>query len=191
MGCNVTTDNNMNIRIATKGDMTRTLEIYSYYVENTNVSFEYDTPSLEEFIGRYEAIIKKYPYLVVELEGKIQGYAYANTFKGRTAYDWGVEMTIYLDKNCVGKGVGTALYSMLESYLRKQNILNLYVSIVYPYPRSILFHEKCGYKKVAHFEKCGYKFNEWHDMTWMEKVIGEHKKDTPAVIWFEELEKDL
>ncbi|MFI3172465.1 MAG: N-acetyltransferase family protein [Eubacteriales bacterium] len=175
------------IRVATLEDMPRLLEIYSYYVAETTISFEYVVPTLEEFADRFKTIIKKYPYLVMEKNGEIVGYAYANTYKGRAAYDWCVETTIYLDKIQRGKGAGTQLYTALESYLKKQNILNLNACITYPNPRSIQFHERLGYEKNAHFHKCGYKFNEWHDMIWMEKIIGEHKLDMEDVIWFENL----
>lgn len=180
-------DNKWKIRLATSEDVPRILEIYAYYVENTSISFEYKAPSLEEFKVRYSEISKKYPYLVVEENGVIEGYAYANTFKAREAYNWSVEVSIYLDKESRGKGKGQALYTELEQYLKRQNIINANACVTYPNPGSMAFHKKMGFKEVAHFHECGYKFNEWHDMIWLEKSIGEHKLDMPNVIWFEDL----
>lgn len=179
--------NDIQIRIAKSEDMERLCEIYKYYVEETNVSFEIEPPSVEEFTERFESIIPKYPYLVAEIDGEILGYSYANTFKARLAYRWCVETTIYLDKNASGRGLGRALYTALEGYLRKQNIKNLYAGIVYPYPMSTEFHARMGYKKIAYFEKCGYKFGTWHDTTWMEKVIGEKVDHTEEVVWFADI----
>ena len=68
------------IRSATVNDAERLLEIYSYYVTDTAISWEYDVPSVEEFRGRIEDVLKKYPYLVVEENGVIYGYAYAHPF---------------------------------------------------------------------------------------------------------------
>ena len=76
------------IRFATEEDAEELLRIYSYYVENTAITFEYDTPALDEFKYRIRTIKAMYPYLVSEVDGKIVGYAYANTFKDRAAYDW-------------------------------------------------------------------------------------------------------
>lgn len=177
------------IRIATEADMLRLLEIYAYYVEETSITFEWGVPSLEEFTGRYQTIIQKYPYLVMEEGGVIVGYAYANTFKGRKAYDWGVETTIYLEKDSRGGGRGVVLYEELENYLKQQNIVNLNSCVTNPDSESVRFHKKMGYEMVAHFHKCGYKFKQWHDMVWLEKIIGEHKNDMPDVIWFQELIK--
>ena len=72
------------------------------------------------------------------------------------------------------KGVGTALYQELEKCLAQQNICNLCACIAYPNPPSIAFHERFGYKTVAHFHASGYKQGAWHDMIWMEKIVGEH-----------------
>lgn len=79
----------ITIRNATLADAPRILEIYAYYVEHTVITFEYDVPSLAEFEGRMRAIMQKYPYLVIERDGRIEGYAYAHAFVGRAAYDWG------------------------------------------------------------------------------------------------------
>ncbi len=175
------------VRLAQPEDMKRLCEIYAYYVEETCVSFEYVAPSVEEFAARYEAIRYKYPYLVAEIDGAVIGYAYANTFKVRAAYAWCAETTVYLDKNCSGKGAGRALYTKLEEYLVRQNIKNLYAGILSPYPMSEEFHARMGYKRIAFFEKCGYKFGKWVHTTWMEKIIGEKLDDVDDVIWFSDL----
>lgn len=181
------TEGQWNIRLARIEDMPRLLEIYSYYVEETSVSFEHETPSLEEFTQRYCDIIKKYPYLIMEVDGKIVGYSYANTFKGRVAYNWSVETTIYFDKDCRGGGKGQALYTELEKYLKRQNIVNTNACVTHPYSESVVFHEKMGFEKVAHFHKCGYKFHKWHDVVWLGKSIGNHEENMSDVIWFEDL----
>ena len=92
------------IRNATREDAEKLLEIYAYYVTNTAITFEYDVPSLGEFRSRIDDTLKKYPYLVLEEDGIIQGYAYAGAFVGRAAYDHSCETTIYLDHNSKGRG---------------------------------------------------------------------------------------
>ena len=177
----------MNIRIATSEDARELLNIYKYYVDNTAITFEYDAPSVEEFENRIKNTLEKYPYIVAEENNKIYGYAYASTFKGRPAYDWSVETSIYVKANSSRKGVGTLLYNELERYLKLQNIINVNACIAYPNEKSENFHKKFGYKTVAHFTKCGYKFGQWNDMIWMEKFIGEHTIPPKAVIPFSEL----
>lgn len=192
----------ISIRTATPDDAAALLKIYEYYVTDTAITFEYDVPSEEEFRGRIEHILKKYPYIVaVEKCGagsedrganaedhgagnsgeRIIGYAYAGVFKDREAYQYSVETTIYIDKDLRRGGIGRLLYEELENRLKDQGILNLNACIGYPEEEdehltfdSVKFHEKLGYSMVGEFHKCGYKFGRWYNMVWMEKLIGDH-----------------
>lgn len=178
----------ITVRNATLADAPRILEIYAYYVEHTVITFEYTVPSLAEFEGRMRHTMEKYPYLVIEKDGRIEGYAYAGAFVGRAAYDWACELTIYLDHNVQKCGMGRMLYQALADRLKAMGILNLYACIGYPQVgdeyltrNSAQFHEHLGFALCGTFRNCGYKFGRWYDMVWMEKIIGEHKADQPAV----------
>ena len=150
----------ITIRNATLADAPRILEIYAYYVEHTVITFEYDVPSLAEFEGRMRDIMKKYPYLVIERDGRIEGYAYAHAFVGRAAYDWAAALTINLYA-CIG-------YPQVEDEYLTRN--------------SAQFHEHLGFTLAGTFHNCGYKFGRWYDMIWMEKIIGEHRSDQPDIV---------
>ena len=169
------------VRSAAMEDAQRILEIYGYYVKNTAITFEYETPSLDKFKGRMEQTMGRYPYLVVLEDGRIQGYAYAGPFVGRAAYDWSCGLTVYLDRGARKRGLGRTIYGALERALRDMGVLNLYACIGYPEhddeyltANSAGFHAHLGFVKVGEFHKCGYKFDRWYNMIWMEKVIGEH-----------------
>lgn len=94
------------IRKACPDDAERLVAIYSHYVENTAVSFEYVTPSVQEFRSRIENTVRKYPYLVAESGGTIFGYAYAGPLGVRAAFAWSCEVSIYIDKNARRHGYG-------------------------------------------------------------------------------------
>ena len=169
------------IRTAKPEDAGRLLEIYDYYVTSTAVSLEYETPSLEEFTARMERTLKKYPYLVLVRDGKIEGYAYAGPFKGRASYAWSSEISIYLDHRAVKCGLGRMLSEALEAELKKMGILNLYGCIAYPEKEdeylttnSADYHRHLGFETVGIFHRCACKFGRWYNMIWMEKIIGEH-----------------
>ncbi len=171
------------IRTAKPGDAEQLLNIYSYYVRNTAITFEYDVPSREEFTGRMTAALEKYPYLVLEEKGRIRGYAYAGPFVGRAAYARSCEVTIYLDHGSTGRGYGRMLYEALEKELKGRRILNLYACIADPVTEdeylthnSEQVHRHLGFTKVGTFHQCGYKFGRWYNMIWMEKIIGEHEE---------------
>lgn len=174
-------DTEIEIRVASPEDAKELLEIYRPYVENTAITFEYEVPSVEEFRGRIENTLKKYPYLVAQEHGVLLGYAYASPFKERAAYDWSVEISIYVRKDAKRKGIGKKLYMALENCLKKQGILNANACIAYTEQEdehltndSVRFHTAMGFQMVGEFHQCGYKFNRWYHMVWMEKMIGEH-----------------
>lgn len=173
---------NFNIRMATKSDALGILEIYSYYVINTPFTFEYTVPSILEFEKRIASVLEEYPYIVAEKNGKIVGYTYASTFKNRSAYDWSVETSIYVDNNFKCLGIGTLLYEKLELILKKQNIINLVSCITYPNTKSISFHKRLGYEEMARLKNIGYKFGEWHDVIWLQKCIAEHFETPEKVV---------
>lgn len=170
----------MTIREASVQDAPEFLRIYSYYVENTAITFEYAAPSLREFQGRIAETLKEYPWLAAEQGGRVCGYAYAGPFNRREAYRHDAEVSIYLEKEMRRRGMGRQLYGRLEEILKRQNILNLYACIGVPMEEgdpyldlsSVRFHEKEGYAKAGEFPRCGYKFSRWYGMVWMEKRIG-------------------
>lgn len=147
------------------------LEIYRPYVESSVITFEYDVPTVEEFQKRIRNIKSKFPYLIAKNEDVILGYAYASTYYNRQAYDWTVEVSIYVDEKARGQGVGKRLYSELELALVNQGIKNCLACIALPNSASIALHEKLGYQKTAHFKEVGYKFGQWHDIIWMQKKL--------------------
>lgn len=185
-------------RNATVDDAAKLVEIYRYYVEETAITFEWTVPTVEEFRSRMEQTMKKYPYIVAEVEGQLIGYAYAGAFVAREAYDRCVEATIYLHRNYRGRSVGKRMYALMEHILKRMNILNIYVCIAYPETddeylttNSAAFHAHLGWRTVGRFKKCGYKFGRWYDMIWMEKMIGSHTKCPSDIHQYCEIKDEL
>lgn len=101
--------------------------------------------------------VGKYPYLVAEEDGLILGYAYASTYYARAAYDWAVELSVYVSQDARGKGVGSKLYDALEDLLNQMGYMHFLACISLPNEASLALHRKRGYQQVAHFPKIGYK----------------------------------
>lgn len=182
-------DNDIIFRTASTDDAKDILDIYSYYVINTAITFEYEVPTIEEFRSRIEHTLERYPYIIALKDGKIVGYGYASPFcNGREAYLHSAELSIYLSQSVQHCGLGKRLYSVLTDILLKQNITNLYACIAYTDNEdeyltngSMYFHEHLGFKTVGMFRKCGYKYNRWYDMIWMEKIIADHGTIQPFI----------
>lgn len=178
----------MIIRTVTEKDAHELLEIYRPYVEDTAITFEYDVPSVEEFSDRIRRISANYPYIAAVEKGEIQGYA----------YDWSVEVTVYVKKGLHRKGIGAKLYSTLEKLLAAQHITNLYACVAYPEKEdeyltfdSVKFHEKMGYTIIGTFHRCAFKFNKCYHMVWLEKILTQTDTTPLPVIPFSKLDKAL
>ncbi len=171
-------ENEIIIRDVKPEDAERLVEIYSYYVLNTAVSFEYKTPSIEEFKERIINTTPKYPYLVCEKNNIVVGYAYAGAYSTREAYSWTATTSIYIDKDYRRQGIGSMLYYELEERLKELGIINILAGVAYSEKEdeylshdSFKYHIKEGYKEVAHINTVGKKFDRWYDLIWFQKKI--------------------
>ena len=159
------------IRIATEADVPQILAIYAPYVTDTTITFEYDIPTMAEFMDRFRRITADFPWLVWEENGQVLGYAYACRPFERTAYSWCAEPSIYLKPAAQGKGIGRKLYTALEELLKMMDYRVLLALITGENDRSVQFHEHLGYRNVGELIECGYKFEKWLNVFWMEKQL--------------------
>ena len=169
----------ITIRDATADDSSAILAIYAPYVKNTAISFEYEVPSEADFKARVKSILQNYPYVVAEIGGKIAGYAYGGTLHEREAYKFSSELSVYVDSELRGQGIGALLYAELEKKLKARGFRSIYACIAHtdrendPYltDASPRFHEKQGWHFVGKFTDCAYKFGLWYNMVYYEKHI--------------------
>lgn len=165
------------MRLATIHDTEQILEIYAPYVQTTNISFETIVPSKEEMEKRIERVLVNNPWIVYEADKGILGYAYASKHRERVAYKWAVDVSVYVRQECIGKGIGKALYTALISILKLQGYCNVYAGICLPNDSSVGIHKYFGFSKIAHFNNVGYKFGQWHDVGWWEMILQQHRSE--------------
>ena len=149
------------------------LAVYAPYIRETAVTFETEVPALPAFAQRVAGISAEFPYLVLEVDGELAGYAYAHRQAERAAYAWNAELSIYLAGKWCGKGLGAPLYRLLESLLAMQGYVNLYGVITASNAGSIRLHERLGYRRIGLHERTGWKFGRWHDVAWLHKRVRE------------------
>jgi phosphinothricin acetyltransferase len=159
------------IRMATVADAAAVRAIYNHYVTDTVVTFEERPVETGEMQSRMRAVLEKLPWLVLEGDGGVAGYACASPWKTRIGYRFAVESSIYLAPTHTGRGFGTALYRSLLDALRARQIHCVIGGAALPNPASVALHEKLGFTKVAHFRESGFKFGRWIDVAYWQCLL--------------------
>ncbi|MES1991914.1 MAG: arsinothricin resistance N-acetyltransferase ArsN1 family B [Pseudomonadota bacterium] len=161
-----------HIRIARVSDAKAIGDIYAPYVRDTVISFEYVPSDEAEMKARIVKITSRLPWLVYEEAGAVLGYAYASPHRDRAAYQWSVEVGIYIGSEAQRRGIGRALYAVLLSALRLQGCHRAYGGITLPNAASVGLHEACGFKAIGIYREVGFKFGKWHDVGWWGLDLG-------------------
>lgn len=160
------------MRAAAAEDGAALARIYNHYIANTVVTFEEAAVSAADMTARLaEVAADKLPWLVAQTPTGVSGYAYASRWKGRCAYRYSVEVTVYLEPTAVAQGLGTALYSTLFARLKALGCHAIIGGIALPNEASVALHEKLGMRQVAHFSEVGFKFGRWVDVGYWQRVL--------------------
>ncbi|KGE70845.1 arsinothricin resistance N-acetyltransferase ArsN1 family B [Spirochaeta lutea] len=152
------------IRPANAEDARQICGIYNYYVENTRVTFEEQPVSLEDMEQRIAETSRSLPWLVYQEGQQVAGYAYASPWKGRCAYRYSVESTVYLHREAVGRGIGSRLYRDLIHRIWAAGFHTIIGGIALPNVPSQRLHEGLGFTPVGVFTEVGFKHNSWIDV---------------------------
>ncbi|MEE8806925.1 MAG: N-acetyltransferase family protein [Lactimicrobium sp.] len=159
------------IRPIQKEDIPAVLDIYNWYILHTNITFETEELTLEAFTQRVEAITSRYPWIVMEEDGVIKGYAYLGTFNPRAAYDWTADLSIYLDHEERGHGLGTLLMDAILQEAQQEGYYQIVSIVTSGNTASEHLHEKCGFVRKGRLENTGYKNGKWLGITYYMKTL--------------------
>lgn len=162
-------NNNTTIRPVAETDAEEITKIYNHYITDTTVSFETEPIITGEMLQRIKQISARHPYIVIEQEGRVVGYSYVHPWKERAAYCHTFELTIYLDHNARGKGLGSMLINeIIKECKVKTDCHAIIASITEENKESMDFHHRHGFEQVSRFKNVGYKFSRWLDVVDME-----------------------
>lgn len=178
----------ITFRVATVEDAEAILGIYRPYVEQTPISFEVEAPTLADFRTRIEGIVKAYPYLVAEEDGRLAGFCYAAPAFERAAFGWDADISVYLHEDYHRRGIGEALYHAVHELLRLQGYYTVYALITGGNAGSIAFHTAMGYREVGRLPNTGFKLGAWQDLVWMEKILKEREGVPNPIVPFPKLD---
>jgi len=163
------------IRLAEPSDGPRIAEIYGPVVASTAISFETEVPGAEEMSGRVEAALRFAPWLACTDGDGLAGYAYASRHRDRRAYQWCVDVSVYVRADSRRSGVGHALYASLFALLRLQGFRAAHAGITLPNAASVGLHESLGFRPIGVYPSVGFKLGAWHDVGWWQLELAERR----------------
>ena len=159
------------IREVKLSDAKAIVDIYNYYILNTNITFEEKQLTVDDMEERIIEKTAKHPWIVYERDGQVIGYAYLSGWHSRSAYRYSNEASIYLDRNEKGHGIGKKLFANLLEVSKDYGVHTIVSGITIPNAESISLHEKFGFKKIAEFKEIGFKNNKWLNVGYWQKLL--------------------
>lgn len=170
------------IRPAADSDIAAITAIYAHHVLHGTGTFETTPPDEKDMTARRADVLSKgLPYLVVEQDGVVIGFAYCNWFKPRPAYRYSAEDSIYLAATAAGQGLGRLLLRELMAQAERAGVRKL-IAVIGDSANlgSVGVHRSCGFEPVGVLRSCGWKFERWLDVVLMECPLGLGDSAAPA-----------
>ena len=172
----------VQVRDATVADVPAITAIYRPAVTDGTASFELEPPDEAEMRRRFEAVKSGgFPYLVAEVDGVVQGYAYVSQYRPRPAYRFSVENSIYVAPAAHRGGIGRVLLTELIARCTAQGFRQL-IAVIGDGTRqagSVALHTALGFRLIGTIKSVGYKHGRWLDSVLMQRALGAGNKTNP------------
>ncbi len=164
----------IRVRLSQRSDLTQINDIYNHYVAHTAITFDFEPFTTDQRSIWFEQFRTDGPHqlFVAEQEGSVIGFAYGHAFRQKPAYETTVETTVYLARDVTRRGIGTRLYEALFEALSGQDLRMAVAGITLPNDASVALHEAFGFKPTGVMHEVGRKFDQYWDVAWYEKRLG-------------------
>jgi L-amino acid N-acyltransferase YncA len=163
--------NKISYKLIEENDFNEILEIYTYYIKNTTVTFHIDSISIEQMKDILNYNHPHYKTFVILTKKSICGYVLFTQHKKREAYNTTAEVTIYLKPDFAGRGIGGDALSFIENEAKKADIHALVATITSENIASLKLFERNGYFKCADYKEIGKKFGRYLGVIAYEKIL--------------------
>ncbi len=153
------------IREITDQDAPRVLEIYKMGLETRNATFETKVPSWGDWDAKHHAHSR---FVFVEDE-RVLGWIALTPVSARKVYAGVAEISIYVDTDLHGRGIGSKLMEKVILSSEEQGIWTLYSSVFPENKATLSLHEKFGFRIIGRREKIAKLDGHWRDTILLER----------------------
>jgi L-amino acid N-acyltransferase YncA len=154
------------VREMCAADRDDVLRIYLEGIATGNATFESGAPSWERWDAGH---IRSCRFVAVG-GGKILGWAALSPYSGRPVYSGVAEVSVYVGKDALGLGVGSALLAALIAASEREGFWTLQAGIFPENESSLALHTKHGFRIVGRRERLGrMQDGRWRDVLLLER----------------------
>lgn len=154
-------------------DVLDLVRIRTHYVLHTHATFDTVPPTEEQVRAWLAPFSERTPHqLLVAVDpadGRVVGYAATQQYRPKPAFDGTVEMSVYLDPEEQGRGVGSRLYGDLLARSEQHGARTWLAGVALPNPGSLAFHRRHGFREVGTFVDYAHKHGRAISSTWMQR----------------------
>lgn len=165
----------VTLRPATAADAGQIREIYNWEVVNAAATFDLVPRTLDEQLqwqavrsGAFTALVAVDP---ADPVGEVVGFGALSPYKERAAYRTSVEDSVYVRRDRLGEGIGRLILDGLLTQASQSGFHAVFARINATGEASIALHGRCGFEVVGTEREVGRKFNRWHDVVLMQKLL--------------------
>lgn len=168
------------IELAAAADVERIAGLANRAAETGTANFATEPEPVADWMADWERHAAHHPWLVARAAGGVVGFAKGSPHRARGAYRWTVEMSVYIDETCRGRGLGTALYGVLVPLLEAQGYVTLLAGITVGHAASERLHARAGFVRCGTYHRVGWKGGRWLDVGYWERHLGEGGEPSPV-----------
>jgi L-amino acid N-acyltransferase YncA len=156
---------NLSIRLFKESDWREVSLIYRHGINTANATFETEVPDFQAWIKKFHAHL----LWVAAMDSHVVGWAGLQPVSARKVYEGVTEVTIYIDPQHGGKGIGTELMKHLILESEQAGIWTLYASIFPENTSSIRLHVSNGFREIGYREKIARLNGQWRNTVIFER----------------------
>ncbi|WP_179037912.1 arsinothricin resistance N-acetyltransferase ArsN1 family A [Paenibacillus sp. URB8-2] len=161
----------LTVRQAVSDDIGSILRIYNQGIEDRIATLETDAKDLNYMDSWFQDHQGRYTVLVAERDDEVLGWTSLNPYSHRCAYSGVADLSIYIDRESRGQGVGSSLLQALEDVAKEEDFYKI-VLFTFPFNQQGQgLYRKMGYREVGIFEKQGIMDDQPIDVMIMEKLL--------------------